>query len=340
MAVARFDIVVAGAGAAAAVAAFVAARLGRHVAIVGESALHQPGEGLAHGAAAVLRGLGLGDLLDEAHHVRCHGVTCVTANGRAVHPWPGFIVDRVKFNADLMAAALAAGCEHLRGEVFEVTADQADDCLRVGFKTRQDVNTIKAAMLIDATGRKAAVARRLGAARHVSTNLVAAWTTVSADEIAAEPGTLAIEACDAHWCYLAVGRHHATAAILGRRPPAEPGSWLAAARRASFLADLAPSMPIRPVMRPANVSVLKPVCGAGWLACGDAAATFDPLSGYGLAFAIGSGYAAARSADAQLRGDRLARMAFSRLVSDRIARAWTGLEDAYQTLALAPLDAA
>jgi flavin-dependent dehydrogenase len=340
MAVARYDIVVAGAGAAAAVAAFAAARLGRHVAIVGEGAPHQAGEGLADSAAAVLRGLGLGDLLTEVHHVRCHGVTCVTAKRRAVHPWPGLILDRARFNADLVAAAVAAGCEHRLGEVSEVTASQAGNGFTIGIKTGNARKTISAAMIIDATGRKAAVARRIGATRRVTTNLVAAWATLPAIEVAAEPGTLAIEALDSHWCYLAVGRRAASAAILGRRPPRDAASWLQAARRTSLLSGVTSVTSVRPVMQPANVSMLEPVCGDGWLACGDAAATFDPLSGYGLAFAIGTGYAAARSADAQLRGDRLAPLAFSALVSDRIARAWTGLEGAYATLALAPMGAA
>jgi flavin-dependent dehydrogenase len=107
-----------------------------------------------------------------------------------------------------------------------------------------------------------------------------------------------------------------------------------------MLADLSPATPVRSMIQPANVSVLEPVCGDGWLACGDAAATFDPLSGYGLGFAIGTGYAAARSADAQLRGNRLARLAFSRVVGDRTARAWTGLAEAYQGLATARLGGA
>jgi flavin-dependent dehydrogenase len=338
--VARYDIVVAGAGSAAAVAAFAAARLGRRVAIVGESATHQAGEGLADSAAAVLRGLGLGDLLTEVHHVRCHGVTCVTAKRRAVHPWPGLILDRARFNADLMAAAVAAGCERRLGEISEVTAGQADNGFTIGIKTGNDLKTISAAMIIDATGRKAAVARRIGAARRVMTNLVAAWATLPAIDIAAEPGTLAIEALDSHWCYVAVGRRGAAAAILGRRPPGDAASWLDAARRTRLFANLALTTPVRPVMQPANVSMLEPVCGDGWLACGDAAATFDPLSGYGLAFAIGTGYAAARSADAQLRGDRLAPLAFSALVSDRIVRLWAGLEGAYESLALAPSGAA
>jgi flavin-dependent dehydrogenase len=338
--VARYDIVVAGGGAAGAVAAFAAARLGRRVAIVSEPALHQPGEGLADGAATVLSRLGLGDLLNEAHHIRCKGVTCVTAAGRVVHPWQGFILDRPKFTADLLAAAVASGCEHLSGEISAVTADQAGNGVTLGIKTQTDSRTISAAMVIDATGRKAAVSRRLGAARRVLTNLVAAWAPLPLSGIAAAPGTLAIEAAGAHWWYVAVGRRAAGAAILGRRPPGDCASWLAAARRTELLADLAPATPVRPVIQPANVSVLDPVCGDGWLACGDAAATFDPLSGYGLGFAIGTGYAAARSADAQLRGDRLARPAFGQLVGDRIARAWTGLAEAYQGLATARFDAA
>jgi flavin-dependent dehydrogenase len=221
-----------------------------------------------------------------------------------------------------------------------VTADQARNGVTLRIKTLPDSKTISTAMVIDATGRRAAVARRLGAARRVLTNLVAAWAPLPLRGIAAAPGTLAIEAAGAHWWYVAVGRRTAAAAILGRRPPGDSASWLAAARRIELLADLAPTTPIWPVMQPANVSVLEPVCGDGWLACGDAAATFDPLSGYGLGFAIGTGYAAARSADAQLRGDRLARLAFSQLVGDRIARAWTGLAEAYQGLAPAPLDAA
>jgi flavin-dependent dehydrogenase len=338
--VARYDIVVAGGGAAGAVAAFAAARLGRRVAIISEPALHQPGEGLADSAAAVLSRLGFGDLLNEAHHVRCHGVACVTAAGRVVHPWPGFILDRPRFTADLMAAAVASGCEHVRGEISAVVVDQAGNGVTLRIKTQTDFKTISTAMVIDATGRKAAVARRIGAARRVFTNLAAAWVSLPANEITAEPGTLAIEAAGAHWWYVAVGRRAAAAASLGRRPPGDCASWLAAARRTELLADLAPATPVRPVIQPANVSVLEPVCGDGWLACGDAAATFDPLSGYGLGFAIGTGYAAARAADAQLRGDRLARLAFSQLVNDRIARAWTGLAEAYQGLATAPLDAA
>ena len=337
---ARFDIVVAGSGAAGAVAAFAAARLGRRVAIVGEPALHQPGEGLADGAAAVLSRLGLGDLLNEAHHVRCHGIACVTAAGRVVRPWPGFILDRPKFTADLMAAAIAAGCEQVCGEISAVAADQAGNGVTLCIKTQTDFKTISTATVIDATGRRAAVARRIGAARRVFTNLAAAWATFRANEIAAAPGTLAIEAAGAHWWYVAVGRHAAAAAVLGRRPLGDSASWLADARRTALLADVAPATPVRPVIRPANVSVLEPVCGEGWLACGDAAATFDPLSGYGLGFAIGTGYAAARAADAQLHGDRLARLAFSQLVSDRVARAWAGLAEAYQGLAMGRLDAA
>jgi flavin-dependent dehydrogenase len=337
---ARFEIVVAGSGVAGAVAALTATRLGRRTAIVDAPALYQPGEGLADSAAAVLVHLGLGDVLNEAHHVRCRGIACVTADGSAIHPWPGFILDRAKLGSDLVGAAVASGCEHLRGEVSAVTGDPAGNGLAMWIKTPDGLTKIRTATVIDATGRKAVVARRLGASRKILTNLVAAWATLPTDKISREPGTLAIEAAGAYWWYVAVGRCGVAAAILGRRPPRESASWLAAARCTNLLADLMPSTPVRPVVLPANVSILEPVSGEGWLACGDAAATFDPLSGYGLGFAIGTGYAATRAADAQLRGDRLARVAFGQLVSDRVARAWAELAEAYHGLAISPFSTA
>jgi 2-polyprenyl-6-methoxyphenol hydroxylase-like FAD-dependent oxidoreductase len=48
------------------------------------------------------------------------------------------------------------------------------------------------------------------------------------------------------------------------------------------------------------------ITGAGWLAVGDAACSFDPLSSHGVTWALESGLAAARALDASFRGDRRA----------------------------------
>jgi hypothetical protein len=56
----------------------------------------------------------------------------------------------------------------------------------------------------------------------------------------------------------------------------------------------------------ANSSSLEPPANEGWLAVGDAAISFDPISSQGLLNALFTGLAAAEAADRYLQGDVLA----------------------------------
>ena len=62
---------------------------------------------------------------------------------------------------------------------------------------------------------------------------------------------------------------------------------------------------------PAGSSFLDCVAGDGWMAAGDAAASFDPLSAQGIMSAINSGLDAAHAAAAWLSGDRKAPVAYA-----------------------------
>ncbi len=104
-----------------------------------------------------------------------------------------------------------------------------------------------------------------------------------------------------------------------------------------LLRHLSLSTPVKPLPFAANISLLDRLCGDRWAAAGDAAATFDPLCGYGLTFAIGTGYAAARAADARLAGDPMASVAYAELVGHRAAQAWSGVMEAYEGLAAFPI---
>jgi flavin-dependent dehydrogenase len=332
----QFDFAVCGAGIAGSLAGYVCARLGRRTAIIGCSTGPLPGEVLAANAATTLARLELRYLLDAPDHVPCQGITRVAASEPEVLPWSGIILNRAKFASDLLSAAIDAGCHSIRGRLTTMSRDR--NVVSLDIDTGGGVRRIAAAFVIDASGRASAVARRMGASRHVLTNLAAAWVAMPSASIALEPGTLAIEAAGSDWWYLAIGRESMAAAVLGRRPPRTPSAWMAAARSTSALHHLTlSSVPLRPHVWPANVSVLEPAVGDSWIACGDAAATFDPLSGYGLAFAVGSGYAAARAADSFLSGDRLAPLAYLELIASRVRHAWNGLGEAYEGLAPASI---
>ena len=84
--------------------------------------------------------------------------------------------------------------------------------------------------------------------------------------------------------------------------------------------------------RPRTASALTPPAGDGWLAAGDAALSFDPLSSQGLFNALYTGLASAEAADRALSGDGsalsdyAARLAEIDAVYRRNLRAWYELE--------------
>jgi flavin-dependent dehydrogenase len=63
-------------------------------------------------------------------------------------------------------------------------------------------------------------------------------------------------------------------------------------------------------VQPAETSRLDRIEGDGWLAVGDAAVAYDPLSSYGVASAMGSGFYAGNAIADLLAGREEARLAY------------------------------
>ena len=87
----------------------------------------------------------------------------------------GWHLDRARFDATLRDAARDAGMEVVPARLVEVVRDGAGWCVTLA-GDKQGGNELRTAWLIDATGRRAAVARRAGAARRRDDALVAFYT--------------------------------------------------------------------------------------------------------------------------------------------------------------------
>ncbi|MYW03003.1 oxidoreductase, partial [Streptomyces sp. SID3343] len=143
---------------------------------------------------------------------------------------------------------------------------------------------------------------------------VAVHATLEASD-GGEPDTDAstlVEAGADGWWYTALlpaGRRliaHFTDADLPAARPTDPARFrdlvaatthvAARAARHPFPSDL--------VLRraPAHGAHLDPACGDGWIAVGDAAAAFDPLSSQGILTALYTGLTAGHTVDECLRG--------------------------------------
>jgi flavin-dependent dehydrogenase len=102
----------------------------------------------------------------------------------------------------------------------------------------------------------------------------------------------------------------------------DPLVWLARLRRTRHLAARVGSVrPAGPLaVRPSFSQCTLPLCGPGWLAAGEAAVAFDPLSGMGIGYALASGIESARAAAACIDGREDVRASFACAVGEHYRR--------------------
>ncbi|MCF1432630.1 dehydrogenase [Agrobacterium vitis] len=300
-----FDVVVAGAGPAGAIAARHLARAGRSVVMLDRLRSHAPrlGETLPGAAQRLLVQQGLADLaVPGPQHARVGGGLTVWGDGHVVasdtlrDPYgPGLRLDRAQFDADLRQASLEASCFWWKVNVSDIK--RQDGLWVIGL---DDGRILRASYIIDATGRSARIVRLLGVAQQRGTALVSLYQVAKPQKNADLERTL-IEATPDGWIYAgrladgfwAIGYHTLPqeAVRLRRSPDYRVALFTETPHLTSCLGALEWVGPF--FARDArSLSAITP-CGEGWCAVGDAALAFDPIAGQGLFNALRTGVAAA-----------------------------------------------
>ena len=318
MAASEWDVIIVGAGPAGSV---LACRLRPQCRVLLldrlplRAAAPRIGESLPGAARVLLQRCGAFERFNAAGHAQ---------RGATVSQWDsetpvwfdplrdpngaGWHLDRARFDADLRASAVAAGallvvdCGPLRvtreGEGWQVVDEAARSLHR-------------SKVLVDATGRTAAIARQLGLVRRVEDELICLHTylpPIPGDD----DQCTRLCADDNGWWYsvrLPTGRRvlafHLDADDAELRALRSLPALLDKARRHALLADVLPAAASETVhARPAGSAVLDPASMAqaapGFFAIGDAGLSFDPIASQGLFHALASG---ASAADAIGRGN-------------------------------------
>lgn len=303
------QIAVLGAGPAGAAAAIALARAGADVLLVEPDAYAVPriGETFPPAIADLLAELGVLQALLPLR-LKSHAVRAAWGDPEPVdqnhiaHPHgAGWHVDRARFDAALAAAAIDAGARPLTARFMDATPTDAGWRLTLDQAGRR--LDISARLVVDATGRRAAFARRQGATRQSADSLSAAAFRLPAPLAQVHAYTL-IETAPDGWWYSAPVPGEAAVAVFFSDPAtlraADPTALLA---QAPMTATRLAGLPLGPPERhAAGASRLDQAAGPGWLAVGDAAMTFDPMSGDGVCRALRSGLDGAALALASLSG--------------------------------------
>jgi flavin-dependent dehydrogenase len=181
--VASAEVLIVGAGPAGCAAALSLAPLRRTLLVERRpEAVARIGESLPPVAGRLLADMGLLKAFECQGHARCHGLRSFWGgpmpserHGMRDPDGPGWHLDRLRFDRWLRDVAVARGADLLApASLTAVTPVQGGWLVRLA--TPAGERLLEVPMLIDAGGRRAGLARRLGARRRVLDRLVCVWT--------------------------------------------------------------------------------------------------------------------------------------------------------------------
>jgi len=319
------DVAVVGGGPAGCATALALHQLGVENVEVFEAtdySVDRVGESIPPDTRLRLRDLGLWDSFLDQGHERCFG-SCSSwgadelgYNDFLVNPHgDGWHLDRLRFDAWMANVVERRGIPlHRCTSVHRIQA--ATSAAPTRFEARDDrggVTSLQCRFIVDATGSRARVARQIGARPHFEDHLVCVSGFLTAG-----PGTTLnrltmLEAVEYGWWYAARlpdGRITASvasdASIIRAERLTDRTIWSRNLNRTNHVGPALVGSRFEPASLrtwAAPSMLLDPPAGDGWLAVGDAASSYDPISSQGIYKALDNAITAGPAIAAWLGGD-------------------------------------
>ncbi len=316
------DVVVVGGGPAGASTALGLVRSGQSVALLERSRYDHVrfGETLPPVVRLLLAELGVWERFQSDAHSPSPGIVSAWGqpelyeNDFFFNPYGcGWHVDRRRFDDMVALAAEEAGTVVYRAtrpsRCFQERSGDWELEVAAGARRVR----LRSKFLVDATGRASWVARRQGARRLTFDRLIGVIGFFSANSRSSshDQRTL-VEASENGWWYSALlPNHHTVVAymtdvdLFPRVPGTLRSHWQARLHQTVHTRLRVESCSWESSLRlvSANSYLMDRVAGRNWLAVGDAALAFDPLSAQGVSKAVASGLAAAQTIEEYFRGN-------------------------------------
>lgn len=296
------------------------------------------GECLSPGANALLERLGIKDRLSRDGHLPSYGTRSVWGSSTPLERdflfgtrGSGWHLDRRKFEATMADAARDAGVDWRYGWRL-IECVRRDGGWELSLKTPQGIESLEAEFVVDATGRQARLARQFGVHQIRYDRLTAiAFTLKSQIGNPVKDSFTLVEAVANGWWYSAplpddqlIVVYMTDSDLMEHSAMGQAATlfgWLDETdhtrRRVS---EGSYRLLAKPRILPANSARLSKIVGDRWLAVGDAAMAYDPLSSYGISSAMGAGFYAGSAVADFLGGDRSALFAYGGLVDQTFAQ--------------------
>lgn len=317
---ARCRVAIIGGGPAASVCALALAQRGVTDVLMLESGDYSQfriGESIPPESRRVFQALEIDAAFLQQGHAPCYGSCSYWGsdkrgyNDSLLNPrGHGWHLDRRNFNLFLAAQAQQRGVRvinNIRLLSSQAAADGTGFLLTLVQTSAGQLSTkhlsLEADFVIDASGARSLFARQRGSQKQESQPLVCLAARFAADSSRPQAGLTHLEAVEQGWWYgaqlpdasLLLTFYSDAPSIKALRAHEQP-HWfklLAAARNTDQLRNGAEMLETGLMRFPAPSQCLDSVSGPNWLAIGDAASTYDPITSQGIIKAMSNGLLAA-----------------------------------------------
>lgn len=325
----KTDLAVIGGGPAGTAAALTLLRYTNDQVLVLEGSNYgrpRPGETVSAAIIPFLEYLGVWSKIDSKYKLEayaneaswgCDSIT--TRESLFVGRGNSWHLDRRAFDAALASQVSEMGGTLLtQSWLWDVQRGQDEWNLKIG--GNQGTFWVSARQVIDATGRHCTFAQRIGAKRKLYDRLVGVVGYFQYQQNAGISHTLLLESRPTGWWYSAPipGRRIVTAFmtdsdLLHEHKLQSENSFLEHLAASKYTKVRIASAELISGIHTFSVGtqIIEPCIGTGWVAVGDAACAFDPLSSLGIGHALASGIQGARIAHERLKGTDEISSAFS-----------------------------
>jgi flavin-dependent dehydrogenase len=202
----------------------------------------------------------------------------------------GWHLDKAVFNNDLLEKARKAGADYCSAVSIKVDIKRAP--CGVSFITAQEQRHITCAIVADCTGRAHFISKQSGARIRRWDTLIAINAVIPQTQEEEEAGTI-IEAEENGWWYS--GKIGKASRVISFFTDARSAVCKQRVKTAAFRSALGRTRLVGssiaagsecqlsvPTLRSANSEMPEKIAGDHWVAVGDAAAAYDPLSSQGI----------------------------------------------------------